>query len=275
MVGGVMVGVADYHTHTPLCRHAVGHPREYVAVAGRCGLTEMGFACHSPMREAFDDWRMGIEELPRYLEMVEEARQAGEERGITVRLGLEVDYLPGLEAWIEELAGMAPWDFLIGSVHYLTDELVVDHPDHLSQVEASFTAEVVWDRYWRRYAQVIRTGLFDFMAHPDLPKKFGRVPDGDLSPYYGETIAALRETDTAYEINTAGIRKPVGTFYPSEGFVRLAAAAGVPLVISSDAHAPGEVGSHFDEAIALARGAGYTELAHFERRNRQLLPFGP
>ena len=64
----------DYHTHTPLCKHAEGHPREYAAAARRLGLPELGLSDHSPMRERFDDWRMDWEEFPRYLEMVEEAR---------------------------------------------------------------------------------------------------------------------------------------------------------------------------------------------------------
>ncbi|MGY8686208.1 MAG: histidinol-phosphatase HisJ family protein [Verrucomicrobiales bacterium] len=268
-----MVGPADYHMHTSLCHHAEGHLREYVKVAAESGLTEMGFACHSPMREDFDDWRMSIGDLPRYLEMVAEAQDYGSTCGVTVRLGLEVDYLPGQDKWIEELSEMASWDYFIGSVHYLTDTLVVDHPDHLSQVHAAFTPEQVWERYWKLYVQAIRTGYFDIMAHPDLPKKFGTVPRGDLSHYYRPAIQALKESNTAYEINTAGLRKPIQAMYPAAEFVQLGAQEGILLVISSDAHAPAEVGADFDQAITLAKHAGYEQLAHFEKRSRYLLDF--
>ncbi len=268
-----MVGLADYHMHTPLCHHAEGHPREYVESAARRGLHEIGFACHSPMRTSFDDWRMAIEDLPNYLAMVDQARDHGRQLGVAVRLGLEIDYLPGHEPWIEELTSMAPWDYLIGSVHYLTTSLVVDHPDHLSQVQETYNPEEMWELYWQLYTQAIRTRAFDFMAHPDLPKKFGRVPQGDLTPYYQPSIAALQETNTAFEINTAGLRKPIGALYPSGEFLRLAHEAGISLVISSDAHAPAEVGADFDEASAAAREAGYGQLARFEARNRTLLDF--
>lgn len=269
----MMAGIADYHMHTPLCHHAEGHPREYVEAAAKCGLREIGFACHSPMPDDdFDDWRMSRDDLPRYVDLVSEAAERGNELGIPVRLGLEIDYLPQAEAWIAELAAMAPWDYLIGSVHYLTNTLVVDHPDHLSQVRDTFSAQEVWERYWELYTRAIQTGAFDFMAHPDLPKKFGFIPEGDLAHFYEPTIDALQTTDTAFEINTAGLRKPIGQLYPEDAFLKMAHQAGIPLVISSDAHAPGEVGMNFNEAIAAAHRAGFEEVARFQRRTRRLEP---
>lgn len=268
-----MQGLADYHMHTPLCHHADGHPRAYVEAAAQRGLTEIGFSCHSPMMAEFDDWRMSIEDLPRYLEMVEEARVHGETVGVVVRLGLEVDYLPGHDPWIGELTKMASWDYLIGSVHYLTTDLVVDHPEHISQVEKHYSPEQVWELYWELYEKAIRTRLFDFMAHPDLPKKFGRLPQGDLSNYYAGSLIAMHETDTAYEINTAGLRKPIGEIYPAPEFLGLAKRAGIPLVIGSDAHAPDQVGGGFDAAVAAAKDAGYTQLARFNQRERTLADF--
>jgi histidinol-phosphatase (PHP family) len=225
------------------------------------------------MMAEFDDWRMSIEDLPRYLEMVEEARVHGETVGVVVRLGLEVDYLPGHDPWIGELTKMASWDYLIGSVHYLTTDLVVDHPEHISQVEKHYSPEQVWELYWELYEKAIRTRLFDFMAHPDLPKKFGRLPQGDLSNYYAGSLIAMHETDTAYEINTAGLRKPIGEIYPAPEFLGLAKRAGIPLVIGSDAHAPDQVGGGFDAAVAAAKDAGYTQLARFNQRERTLADF--
>lgn len=56
--------------------------------------------------------------------------------------------------------------------------------------------------------------------------------------------------------------------YPSREFLTLAHSAGVPIVISSDAHAPEEVGADFHQAAALARAVGYEQLATFDRRVR-------
>ncbi len=264
-----MNAFADYHTHTPLCRHAEGWPLDYVRAARERGLGEIGFSDHSPMPNEFDDWRMLLEELPQYLEAVEAARAANP--GYPVRVGLEVDYIDGQEAWIEELATLAGWDYLIGSVHYIAPGWDVDNPKFISRFEDR-PVEEVWGLYWGAYERAIRTGLFDFMGHPDLPKKFGHRPAGDLRRFYEPAIAALAETGTAFEINTAGLRKPVGELYPAPGFLQLAREAGVPLLINSDAHAPDEVGAGFAEAAAAAREAGYTELLRFEKRQRRSVP---
>lgn len=256
--------LADYHTHTPLCRHAQGWPVELARVATERGLGELGFSDHNPMPEPFDDWRMLIGELPRYIESVAEAR--AQFPALNIKLGLECDFIPGREAWIERLAGMADWDYLIGSVHYLAEGWDVDNPKYLSRHTSG--AEEIWASYWRTYEQCIRSGLFDFVAHPDLPKKFGVRPGGDLRRFYDGTIAALAETGTPYEINTAGLRKECGEQYPAFDFIQLAQSAGVPLLINSDAHSPADVAAGFEEAVALARAAGCTHTLRFTRRQR-------
>lgn len=84
----------DYHTHTPLCRHAVGEPTELAAQALRAGVAELGFSDHAPMpRDDFDDWRMRAAELDLYVAKVEQARR--DHPNLIIKLGLEVDYLPG------------------------------------------------------------------------------------------------------------------------------------------------------------------------------------
>ena len=123
--------LTDYHTHTPLCLHAEGHPREYAAQARARGLAELGLSDHNPMPEYFDEWRMTLADLPRYFEMVDEAR--AENPGFPIRLGLECDYLEGQERWIEKTASLARWDYLIGSVHYITSDWAVDDPKPLSR----------------------------------------------------------------------------------------------------------------------------------------------
>lgn len=259
----------DYHTHTPLCKHAVGHPREYAARAAELGLPELGLSDHSPMREYFDDWRMAWEEFPAYLEMVEEARST--HPNLPIRLGLEVDYLQGGEAWVEELARAADFDYLIGSVHYIAPGWDVDNPKYISRFTEGNVDEI-WAIYFQLYEKAIRSRLFDFMGHPDLPKKFGFRATGDLRRFYEPVIQALVDTNTAFEINTAGLRKDVREMYPARQFLEMAHAAGVPLLINSDAHAPGEVGADFAQAVQLAREVGYTHSARFEKRHRTLAP---
>ena len=260
----------DYHTHTPLCKHAEGHPREYAAAAQRLGLPELGLSDHSPMREHFDDWRMEWAEFPQYLEMVDEAR--AEFPALPIRLGLEVDYLEGGESWIEELHRQADFDYLIGAVHYLAPGWDVDNPKHISRFTDS-SVEDIWTLYFRLYEKAIRTGFFDFMAHPDLPKKFGHRPAGDLRRFYEPVIQALSDTGTAFEINTAGLRKECKEIYPAKKLLEMAFAAHVPITFASDAHKPEEVGMNFTEAMALARSAGYNRTVIFKERRYEFVSF--
>jgi histidinol-phosphatase (PHP family) len=71
------------------------------------------------------------------------------------------------------------------------------------------------------------------------------------------------------ELNTAGWHKPCAEAYPTAEFLELACSAGVPLVISSDAHAPMEVGRDFLQAVVIAKAAGYRETVLFEDRRRR------
>jgi histidinol-phosphatase (PHP family) len=263
--------LADYHVHTPLCRHATGWPVEMAARAVELGFTELGISDHNPMPGPFDDWRMEIAELPKYLEAVQEAREQFPQ--LKIRLGLECDYLQGEEAWIEELAAMADWDYLIGSVHYLPEGWEVDHPKYIGRHAGN--SEAIWDSYWATYRACIRSGLFDFVAHPDLPKKFGHKPVGDLSRYYEPTIQALADAGMAFEINTAGLRKKCCELYPADAFVHLAHKAGVPLLINSDAHAVEELGAGFSSGVQMAWNAGYRQVARFEKRVRHLVSLEP
>jgi histidinol-phosphatase (PHP family) len=253
----------DYHIHTTLCHHAVGEPIEYVQAAQKAGLTEIGFADHNPMPEQFDEWRMSIQDLPRYLEMVEEVRSAG----FSVRLGLECDFIEGYESWIETLAGKAPWDYFIGSVHYIAPGWDVDNPKYLARFR-EFPVEDIWALYWKHYVRCIESGLFDFVAHPDLAKKFAYRPTGDLRRYYEPAIESMAARDVAFEINTAGLRKDAKEIYPALEFLQLAHEAGIAMLINSDAHAPEEVGYKFDQARDLARQAGYSKVCRFEKRQR-------
>jgi len=170
----------DLHMHTPLCRHAIGEPVDYARRALELGFTEIGFSDHSPMRrDDFDDWRMRFDQLGEYVEKVAKARKDFPQ--LTIRLALEVDYLPGQEDWIRELAAMQPWDYFIGSVHYVSDSWAVDSPYKLSEWKNRDVWEV-WSVYFERLTMAAESSLFEIIGHADLPKKFGYRPTQDCTP---------------------------------------------------------------------------------------------
>jgi histidinol-phosphatase (PHP family) len=258
---------ADYHTHTPLCRHATGEPEAFVDAAIAAGLTEYGISDHAPqIPEPFDDWRMDLTELPEYFEWIDRARAHAAGR-IPVRAGMECDWLHGCGTWIEDLAARYDWDYLIGSVHYL-GEWDFDNPKWLGRWAES-DVEEVWTRYWQAYMEMADSGLFDILGHPDLVKKFSHIPGGDLNRFYEPVVDAIAAAGSVIELNTAGWHKPCAEAYPAAGFLELACSAGIPLVISSDSHAPSEIGRDFAKAISIAKAAGYRETQLFEKRKRR------
>ena len=259
---------ADYHMHTPLCRHATGDPVDLAAHAVSLGLTEIGFSDHNPMpQDDFDTWRMHLSDLDDYVQRVELARLKFP--GLTIKLALEVDFLPGCEDWVRTLADRHPWDYFIGSVHYISRSFAIDDPGQIAQWRGREAMEI-WTAYFERLTMAAQSGLFEIIGHADLCKKFGFFPKEDHLPLVTKFLEAARQSDVAIELNTAGLRKDCKEIYPSQAIVNLAAKIGVPITFGSDAHAPEEVGMNFAEAVASARSAGYTQWCRFTGRKREM-----
>lgn len=257
-------GLSDSHLHTPLCGHASGHPREYAQAALEAGLGGIVFTDHIPMPAWYDaPWRMRRDQLDEYVETVREV-QAEYQGRLTVGLGLEADFHPGTEGWVEGILAAFEWDYVIGSVHYL-GAWGFDNPEFVGEYERRDLG-TLYRHYYALVEGAARSGLFDALGHLDLPKKFGhRDPDdGGTDP----RRAALRALDTiaglglSLDYNTAGTRKPVAEAYPAPDLLQGAAARGIPFVLGSDAHRPGEVGRGFAQAAAVVAGAG-GRLVHY------------
>lgn len=253
----------DYHMHTRLT-DGVGEPRDYARVALRRGLVEIGIADHAPLRNRETDWTMKRADLPVYVELVRAAQRdfAGQ---LPIKLGLEVDYVPGHEDWIRELAAMYPWDYLLGSVHYLGDWPV----DRSAEDWCGQDVDERWREYFEMWTQAARSGLFDSLAHPDLPKKFGFRPK---TFDYRPALQAVKAAGCAIEVSTAGLRKPCREIYPSLDLLRVARELDILITFGSDAHLPDDCGAQFSQATAWARQCGYDSVCRFTQRQRETVP---
>ncbi len=261
----------DYHVHTALCRHAEGTLEEYLAEAERKGLTEIGFADHFPLGLLDYTPRaqvtMDPEELSGYIDTV---LKLGASSGkVKVKLGIEVDYLPGKEENLREQLSRYPFDYIIGSVHFM-DGWDFTHPVYAADYKNKDMGQL-YGRYFKLVQQACLSGLFDIIGHVDVIKKFGFRPLEDLEPLWIETARMLRETGTCIELNTAGRDAPVEVFYPDQRLLELCLAEGVSITLGSDAHAPRQVGRYFSEAAAMLKEAGCSELVSFSRRRRATL----
>lgn len=259
----------DIHMHTPLCKHALGRPLEYVRVAALKGIPEICFTDHAPAPGGYDpDSRMSLEQFPDYQAMVEEAVRAG---SVTVRFGIEADYYADSAAFLETWLDQQTFDLVLGSVHCLGDWGF----DNEKYIDTWKRADVVsvWRDYFSLIGELADTRLYDVVGHVDLPKKFGyRVPDLVLKELAQPALDKIAAAGMAIELNTAGLRKPVREIYPSRLLLELAYDRDIPIAFGSDAHTPGDVGADFDQAIALARAVGYTRSARYRQRRRTLVP---
>lgn len=260
----------DTHVHTRRCGHATGRYEEIVEAAIARGLAAVALTDHAPFywlpRERRDPGlAMALEELPRYVEDVLAIRERYRGR-IEVLLGVEADYIAGQEEVLARLLAAYPFDVVLGSVHFV-DGWLVDAPSSLARLDVG-QDEV--DRVWARYAELLiaaaGSGLFDVLTHLDLPKKFGHRASSSFAGRHDDVVAAVAASACAVELSPAGRRRPVGEDYPAPDVLRELASAGVPFVLSSDAHVAAEVAYAFGDLVAGGRAAGVTEVMVYRQR---------
>ena len=237
----------------------------------RPAIAELGVSEHVyRFREALDVWRhpfwieQATDDLGAYCEFV---------RTTPLRLGIEADFVPGSEDRIANLLESQPFDYVVGSIHFIGDVAVDD--SRYDAWEEVGDSDAVWRRYFEMLAEAVRSGLFDILAHPDLVKVWGPErpwPVRDPRFYYEPAIEAIAETPIAVEVSTAGLRKPVGELYPSTAFCEMCVDAGASFALSSDAHAPEQVGYEYAIALELLADLGVEETCVFERRERRMEP---
>ncbi|MBI3926604.1 MAG: histidinol-phosphatase [Armatimonadetes bacterium] len=255
----------ETHMHTPLCNHARGEPEEYARAAAALGFQGVIVTCHNPLPEGYSPKvRMRPDQLPEYLALVERARLACAGT-VEVRLGLEADYLPGLEDFLRRQLDSAPFDYVLGSVHHHT-------PEYL---ERYWTGDsLAFQRfYFEHLAMAAETGLFDCLAHPDLIKN--HRPESwnpeRLLPVIRSCLDRIAAAGTAMELNTSGRYKTVPEMNPGRPILEEMLARNIPVVVGADAHSPDRVGEGYETAFELLEEVGYRSVTVFlGRRPREI-----
>ncbi|MEY8748538.1 histidinol-phosphatase HisJ [Bacillales bacterium AN1005] len=268
----------DYHTHHERCGHAVGKLEEYVKRGIDIGLSQIGLSDHMPLLHVdpanyYPEMAMPMDELPRY---VEECFSLKEKyRGqIDVRVGLEGDYIEGWENEIRAIIERYPWDYVIGSVHFLgewdiTDFRQTHHWEGRNVLE-------VYHQYYDAVSKAAATGMYDIMGHSDVIKRFGFFPAPEEADeritLENATLEAIAKSGCAMELNASGLSKPCAEMFPGRRMLTKAIELGIPLTLGSDAHDPLKLGDYLPEAEALLHDLGCTEVAVFESRRRSFVP---
>jgi histidinol-phosphatase (PHP family) len=290
--------VLDYHLH--LWPHSqsdaqttVEQVAAYCEVAASRGITEIAVTEHlfrftqardrlgsfwndlpgdalRPGMAAYWDHHARVD-LDDYVEVVEAVKAAG----LPVVLGLEVDYYRDRMDDVADLLDGYPFDVLLGSVHWLGTWRfdVLSEPDVLAEWDHR-EIDQVWDGYTRALEELAATGVCDVLAHPDLVKIAGRVPDVP-DEFYDRITEAAVGSGMAAEVSSAGWRKPVGEEYPAPPLLRRFVARGVPLTTASDAHTLPDVAERADDLRGLLTAVGVDTLRGYRRRRPHEVPVAP
>lgn len=267
--------LVDYHVHTKRCGHACGEDREYLETAIEKSLKEIGFSDHVPcFYQAADPLRpvsehgMDYAALEEYVRTVLQYRS--EYREIAVKLGLEIDFIPGWEETIAEIIASYPWDYVLGSVHFVPEW----NYDYIAYDKEHEPVEI-FTKYFELVAAAAASGLFDFLGHIDLPKRAFKVADESVMDELHRKLAGrLGKSRAVIEVSTYGIRvAKLGDagIYPDPGLLRLCRQNGVKVTLGSDAHRPRDVGADFEKSAALLERTGYDRIVTFTRRKAKMV----
>lgn len=268
-------GLASLHTHSRYC-DGKGEIEEYVVAAIGAGLDAFGASGHAPVPFPCD-YAMSLTALDSYQA---EVRRVAAIYGecIPVLLGIELDYLPGLSDFYAREFFPRGFDYLVSSVHYVGEPGAL--PWCYDESETVFAAEIqrrhagdvrpVLEDYYRRVCQMVaEASTWDLpviVGHLDRVSMWNR--DGcyfsTVAPWYvalvDRALDAISRSRCVLELNASGWDKHAATPNPSPDILSRALARDIPVIISADAHRPGNVARNYDQAVDLLREVGYKSL---------------
>ena len=186
-----------------------------------------------------------------------------------VKVGIEVCNFRDQSA-VAKILDAWDFDYRIGSVHFLwgwgfdASKLIGEWDNH--------NLRDIWDEYAAQVELLAGSGNYDILGHPFNLRLFKHFPNFDVTPYLERVAAALQKAGMVVDVNTGTLyRYPVKEISPYADFMTVAAAYGLPIVITSAAHQPEDCVKFYEEACDYVRGFGFNKIARFDGRRRELV----
>ncbi len=231
---------ANYHTHTARCGHAAGTDEAYVCAALDAGFEELGFSDHMPWpyKSGFSNpgVRMPVSKMQEYLSSVKALKEkyAGK---INILTGFECEYFPEYMGWLADVKQENGLDYLILGNHYEgTDEGGL----YFGSIRTA--SELI--RYVDSAVKGIDTGLFAYLAHPDVFMRKYPEFDENCRAAARDLCQACKEKNLPMEYNVHDRFIECFTHrksYPNPAFFEIVREEGVRVLIGIDAHEPREL----------------------------------
>ena len=257
----------DLHIHTDFSCDCQTSMAEMCRAAITVGLSEIDFSDHYdliPQDPCFDFFR-----AEAWWEELERCRV---EFGptLTIRAGVELGEPHRFPKEIAALLSAFPWDYSLGSLHWVGEELIFREEYFRRSPDLAFR------EYFHELDRMAAEAEFDILAHLDVIKRLGFEQYGFYDPAsYEEEIRRVLHTcaqrGRALEINTSPLRRSVNQTAPEPpALTWFAEEGGRWITFGSDAHQPEHIGHALELVTSAARQAGYESLATFEARRVKL-----
>lgn len=264
------------------CGHAKGKLEAVVQRAIEAGFTHYGLSEHCPRyrdEDLYGEERAAgmtpaslLAAFRRYADEAFKLRERYAER-IQLLVGFETERLPPGDwaARMRELRALAPFEYVIGSVHDIDGEWV----DYKPEVTEAL-AERVGGRarlqalYFDAIADMVRTLKPDVVGHIDLIRKFegdGASIDPAAWPHLEAALEAVRDAGAVLDVNCGAARRGLSPVYPLPSILERARAMNVGVTLGDDGHGAHDVGVGLEACMQAIAAAGYRE-AHYLARER-------
>ncbi len=271
--------ITDYHVHLETGPYAMEWVNEYLEKAKKKGITDLGFSEHAyrfkqTQHLLYNSWiaKRQTEDLDEYVSLIEKAKS----KGLPVKLGIELDYTPGKESELAKFIDNYPWDYVIGSVHWLGD-WGFDLQEMIAGWDERPVIEIYED-YFAIIEQMLESRLFDILGHLDVIKVYGHKPEASeqkrLLALYNSVADKIDKSGIVVEMSTAGLRKPVRELYPAPELMKQLVARKIPMMINSDAHHPSQVGEFYEQGLAYLEDYGVNQTTIFTKRKPSIVNLG-
>lgn len=242
--------ITNFHTHTYRCMHAQGTEEDYVKAAINQGVEILGFSDHAPFPDHDFGLRMKYDELDDYLNELERLKGIYGDK-IKILKGLEIEYLTKYLSYYKELLEKRGLDYLaLGEHTYVNPQ---------GELKNIFFAESTDDyvNYASAVCEAIETGLFAFVAHPDIMFINDYDWDDNCEKACDMIIDCAEKNNIILEFNANGLRREKRMYpggvrypYPHKNFWEKVSKRNIRVLIGSDNHQPEQVN---DSYVQLAR----------------------
>ena len=262
--------ITCYHSHSNLS-DGDNSIDEIVSSAITAGIEEIGISDHYVFLPSGETlfWSMLLDGIADYFNLLNAAKDKYSNK-ISMKFGIEADYIPDTASKVKTTLTNYPFDYIIGSVHIVDGILIDSTAETWFEMSQSKVNDVII-RYWELILELSGFGFCDFIGHIDLYKKFGFLPDIDISDKIYTTLECIKDNNLAIELNTSGWFKPVAEQYPSVNILQECIKRDIPIIITSDIHELPNLTRAFTRAKELLISLGCKNTAVFSQRIRKTI----